>query len=205
MLLNCGVGKTFESRFDCTEIKLVNPKGNQSWIVVRTDAKAETPILWPPDAKTWLFRKDPAARKDWRQEEKGMKEDEMVGWYQQLYGHEFEQALGVSDRQGSLACFSPWGHCVGHDWVTELNWKWYHRLPGDMLQSKFCFIFPNSYWSPKTLCNGINIRRLGLWEIIRLKWGHEGGTPRWVSSLIKNDTVFPSLLFPSPCKDIAGR
>ena len=86
-----------------------------------TDAEAEAPILWPPDTKNWLTGEEPDAGKDWRQE-KGMTEDEMVGWHHQLDGHEFEQALGVGDGQGGLACCSPWGHRVGHDWVTELNW-----------------------------------------------------------------------------------
>ena len=86
-------------------------KGNQSWIFIgRIDAAAEAPILWSPNAKSSLLRKDPDARKDWRQEEKGMTEDEMVGWHHRLNGHEFEQAPGDGDRQGSLACCSPWGH-----------------------------------------------------------------------------------------------
>ena len=83
--------KTLESPLDCKEIQPVNPKGNQSWVLIgRTDAEAETPILWPPDAKNWLFGKDPNGRKDWRQEEKEMTEDEMIGWHHWLYGHEFE-------------------------------------------------------------------------------------------------------------------
>ena len=101
--------KTLESTWECKEIQPVNPKGNQSWLFTgRTDA--ETPILWPPDGKTWLTGKDRNGGKDWRQEEKGMTEDEMVGWHYQLNGHEFEQALGVGDGQGDLACCSPWGH-----------------------------------------------------------------------------------------------
>ena len=85
-----------------------NPKGNQSWIFIgRTDAEA--PMLWPPDAKNWLIGKDPDAGKDWGQEEKGMTEDELVGWHYRLDGHEFEQAPGVGDGQGSLTCCSPWG------------------------------------------------------------------------------------------------
>ena len=88
----------------------VHPKGNQSWIFIgRTDAETETPILWPPDAKNWLKWKDPDARKDWRKEEKRMIENEMVGWHHQLKGHEFKEALGVGDGQGSLVCCSPWG------------------------------------------------------------------------------------------------
>ena len=83
--------KTLESPLDCKEIQLVHPKGNQSWMFIgRTDAEAEIPILWPPDAKNWLIRKDPDAVKDWRQEEKGMTEDEMIGWHHRLFGHEFE-------------------------------------------------------------------------------------------------------------------
>ena len=93
------------------EIKLVNLKGNQSWMFIgRTDVEAEAPILWPPDVKNWLIGKDPDAVEDWEQEEKGVTEDEMVGWHHWLDRHEFEQALGVGDGQGSLACSSPWGH-----------------------------------------------------------------------------------------------
>ena len=103
------VEKTLESPWDCKEIQPVHPKGNQSWIFIgRTDAEAETPILWPPDAKDWLTGKDPGAGKDWRREEKGTTEDEMVGWHHWLNGHEFEWALRVDDRQGSLACCNPW-------------------------------------------------------------------------------------------------
>ena len=113
--------KTPESPLGYKEIKLVHPKGNQSWIFIgRTDAEAETPILWQPDAKSWLIRKDPDAGKDWGQEEKGMTEDEMVGWHHGLDRHEFEQAPGVGDEQGSLACCSPWGHKKSD--TTELNW-----------------------------------------------------------------------------------
>ena len=108
----------------CKDIKTVSPKGNQSWIFIgRTDAEAETPTLWPPDAKNWLIGKDPDAEKDWRWEEKGTTEDEMVGWHHWLYRHEFEQTPGVGDGQGSLMCRSPWGlQRVGHDWVTGLSW-----------------------------------------------------------------------------------
>ena len=114
--------KTLESPLDCKEIQPVYSKGNQSWIFIgRTDAEAETPILWPPDAKNWLIWEDPFAGKDWRQEEKGMTEDEMVGWHHQLDGHEFEQVLGVGDGQGGLACCSPWG-CKDSDMTEWLNW-----------------------------------------------------------------------------------
>ena len=82
----------------------------------------QIPILWPPVAKNWLIGKDPEAGKDWRQEEKGSTEDEMVGWHHQLNEHEFKQTLGVSDGQGGLACCSSWDRKVRHDWATELNW-----------------------------------------------------------------------------------
>ena len=117
--------KTLESPLDCKKIKPVHPKGNQSWIIIgRTDVKVETPILWPPDMKSWLVWKDPDAGKDWGQEEKGTTEDQMFGWHHQLNGHECEQALGGGDGQGSLVCCSPWG-CKDCDrteplW-TELN------------------------------------------------------------------------------------
>ena len=95
MLLNCDVEKTLESPLGCKEIQPVHPKGNQSWIFIeRTDAEAETPVLWPPDAKNWPIGKDPDTGKDWRREEKETTEDEIVGWHHQLKGHEFEQALG---------------------------------------------------------------------------------------------------------------
>ena len=114
--------KTLESPLHSKEIIPVNLKGNLPWIFIgRTDAEAEAPILWPPDVKNWLTRKDPDAGKDGRQEEKGMTEDEMVGWHHWLNAHEFEQALGVSDGQGGLACCSPWGHKES-DTTEWLNW-----------------------------------------------------------------------------------
>ena len=102
--------------------KLEISSGNQSWIFTgRTDAEAETPILWPSGMKNWFTGKDPDARKDWRQEEKGTTEDEMVGWHHRLNGLEFEQTLGVGDGQGSLACCSPWGSKES-DTTEWLNW-----------------------------------------------------------------------------------
>ena len=101
--------KTLESPLDCKEIQPVHPKENQSWIFIWS-SDVEAPILWPADRKNWLIWKDPDAGKGWRQEEeKGMTEDEMVGWHHQLDGHEFEQAQGVGDGQGSTACCSTWG------------------------------------------------------------------------------------------------
>ena len=102
--------KILESPWDWNEIKSVHSKGIQSWIfIARTDAEAETPILWPPDVRSWVTEKDPDAGKDWRQEEKGMTEDEMVGWHHRLNGHEFEEAPGDGEWQGSLVGCSPWG------------------------------------------------------------------------------------------------
>ena len=110
----------------CKEIKPVNPKGNQPWILIgRTKAEAEAPMLWPPHANSRLIGKDHDAGKDWRQEEKGTTEGEMVGWHHPFNGHEFEQTLGDSEGQRSLACcmqFMGW-QIVRHDWVSEdHNW-----------------------------------------------------------------------------------
>ena len=111
---------TLESPLGSKEIQPVHSKGNQSWIFIgRTDTEAT--ILWPPDAKNWLIGKDPDAGKGWRQEEKGTTEDEMVGWHHGLYGHEFEQSLGVGYGQGGPACCSTWG-CKELDMTEGLNW-----------------------------------------------------------------------------------
>ena len=117
MLSNLVLEMTLESPLDRKEIKPVNPKGNQSWIFIgRTDAEA--PILWPPDVKNWLTGKDPDAGKNWRQEGKGTTEDEMVGRHHWLNRHEFEQAPGVDDGQGSLVCCSPWGF-KSQTWLSD--------------------------------------------------------------------------------------
>ena len=123
--------KTLESPIDSKEIQSINPKENQSWIFIgRTDAEAETLILWLPDAKNGFIRNYPDMGQDWRQEEKGTTEDEMVGCHHQLNGHEFEQAPGVSDGQGSLACCSPWGlkesdmtEWLGHTHTHTHGWN----------------------------------------------------------------------------------
>ena len=111
--------KTLQSTWHCKEIQPVNPKGNQSWIFIgRTDDEAEALILWPPDVKNWLIGKNPDEGKNWRQE-KGMTEDEMVGWHHWVNEHEFEQTPRDGEGQGSLACYSPWGHRARHYWVTK--------------------------------------------------------------------------------------
>ena len=114
--------KTLESPLDCKEIQPVHPKGNQSLIFIgRTAVEAKTPILWLPDGKSWLIWKDHDAGKDWGQEEKGMTEDEMVGWHHWLNGRGFGKTLGVGDGQGGLVCFGLWGHKKSD--ITEwLNW-----------------------------------------------------------------------------------
>ena len=111
--------KTLESPLGCNEIKSVNPKENQSWIFIGR-ANAEAPILWPLDAKNWLTGKDPEAGKQWRQEEKRMTEDEIIRWHHQLNAREFEQAPGIGDRLGSLACCSSWRH-KSWTWVNDWN------------------------------------------------------------------------------------
>ena len=114
--------KTLESPLGCKEIQPVQPKGDQSWIFIgRTDVEAETPILWPPDAKSWLIWKDPHSGKDWGQEEKGMTEDETVGWHHWHNGHEFGWTPGADDGQGGLACCVSWGHKES-DTTERLNW-----------------------------------------------------------------------------------
>ena len=125
--------KTLESPWNSKEIKPVNPKGKQPWIFIgRTDAKAEAPILWPPDAKNGLTGENPDAGKDWGREAKRMTEDEMVVWHHQLYGHEFEQAPGVGEGQGRLVCCSPRSRKESDmtEWLnwTELNWLCFSKV-----------------------------------------------------------------------------
>ena len=113
--------KTLVSPLDCKEIQPVHPKGDQPWVFFgRTDAEAETPILWLPVVKSWLIGKDPDAGRDWGQEEKGMTEDEMAGWHHRLNEHEFGWTLGVGDGQGGLACCGSWG-CKESNTTEWLN------------------------------------------------------------------------------------
>ena len=114
--------KTLESPLDCKEIQPLHSKGDQSWVFFgRNDFEAETPVLWPPHAKSWLIGKDSDARRDWGQEEKGTKEDEMAGWHHRPDGREFEWTPGVGDGQGGLACCNSWG-CKEPDTTERLNW-----------------------------------------------------------------------------------
>ena len=121
------LAKTFESSLGCKDIKPINPKGNQSWILIRS-TDAEAPILWPPDANSWLISKDPDAGKDRRQEE-----DKMVGYHHQLSGHEFEQALEDDERQGSLVCCSPCS-CKESDTTEWLNWLNFYQCQSNSLK-----------------------------------------------------------------------
>jgi len=120
MLLNCDVGEDSWESLDCKEIKPVNPKGNQSWIFIeQTDDEAESPVFWPPVVKNQLIRKDPDAGKDWRQEEKGTTEDEIIGWCHWLNGHEFQQPLEmVKDKEAWLAA----NHRVTESCTWLSNW-----------------------------------------------------------------------------------
>ena len=114
--------KTLESPLDCKEIQPVHPKGDQSCAFIgRTDVDVETPVLWPPDVKSWLIWKDPDAGKDWRQEEKETTQDEVVGWHHRFNGHEFEWTPEVGDGQRGLVCCSPWGRNE-LDMTEWLNW-----------------------------------------------------------------------------------
>ena len=114
--------KTLESPLNCKEIQPVHSEGDQSWVFIgRTDLEAETPIIWPPDVKSWLIWKDPDAGKDWVQEEKGMTEYEMAGWHHRLDGRESEWTPGVGDPQGGLACFDSWG-LKESDTTEQLSW-----------------------------------------------------------------------------------
>ena len=144
---NLVLEKTLESPLDCKEVQLVHPKGNQLWMFIgRTDVEAEIPIIWPLDANSWLIWKDPDAGKDWRQEEKGMIDDEIVGWHDRLNGHEFwvnSRSWWWTGRPGVLRFTGL--QRVGHDWATELNWcQLYLHKPGEKRESlkRFYCIWP---------------------------------------------------------------
>ena len=186
--------KTVESPLDCKEIQPVHPNGNQSWIFIgRTDGEAETPVLWPPDVKNWLIWKNPDARKDWRWEEKGTTEGEMVGWHHRLNGHEFEQALGVGDGQGGLARCSPWGRRES-DMAEWQNWT---ELTIFSWMKKFLFNLANLNHSLITLhfliyfflhineadkMSWLPLRKMNLITIILTKWIYLTVFPKlWVN------------------------
>ena len=126
--------KTLESPLDCKEIQPVHPKGDHSWVVIgKTDAEAETPILWPPDVKSWLIGKDSDAGRDWRQEEKGTTEDEITGWHHRLDGGDSRWTLGVGDGQGGLVCCDSWvakRRTWLNDWteLTEFKYRYFYII-----------------------------------------------------------------------------
>ena len=143
--------KTLESPLDCKEIQPVHPKGDQSWVFIgRADIEAETPILWPPDVKSWLIGKYPDSGKDWEQEEKGMTEDEMVGWHHWLDEHGFGWTPGVGDGQGGLACCDSWSHQES-DWTERLNWTEQNELS---YKKEELQMYKTSLWVPadKSIC-----------------------------------------------------
>ena len=147
--------KTLESPLDFEEIKLVNPIGYQPWIFIgRTDAEAEAPILWPPDAKNQLIGEDPDTWKDWRQKEKSVAEDEMVEWHHWLNRHEFEQTPRHSEGQRSLVGYSPWGH-TDSDTTEQLNNN--YPLP----------LNPKSGWTPWLVFDQQNVDK---WCCMTSRW-----------------------------------
>ena len=134
--------KTLESPLECKEIQPVHSKGDQSWVFFgRTDAKAETPILWPPDAKNWLTRKDPDAGKDWGQEEKGTTEDEMAGW---TWVWVNPRSWWWTGRPGVLQSMR--SQRVGHDWATELNWGVFLIVIDWPLERCYWYLLPRDQW-----------------------------------------------------------
>ena len=137
MLWTVVLEKTLENPLDCRKIQPVHPKGDQSWVFIgRTDAKAETPILWPPHAKSWLIGKDSDIGRDWGQEEKGMTEDEMAGWHHRLDAYEFGWTLGVGDGQGGLACWDSWSRKES-DTTEQMNWIENYKLLSHLSFAQF--------------------------------------------------------------------
>ena len=152
--------ESLESPLDCKEIQPAHPKGYQSWVFIgRADFEAETPILWPPDVKSWLIWKDPDAGKDWEQEEKDTIEDEMVGWHHRLNGHGFGSTPGVGDGQGGLACCLSWGRKES-DTTEWLNWT----KPGRQRDKVSSVKRASWIWKPR------GIIQTGLFEEIAGFW-----------------------------------
>ena len=188
--------KTLESSLDCKEIQLVNPKGDQSWVFIgRTHAEAETPVLWPPHAKSWLIGKDLDDGRDWGQEEEGTTEDEMAGWHHQLDGHEFEWTPGVGDGQRGLVCCNSWGRKSQtrlSDW-TELNW-WPTR-PSRMNTIKRCPFHHRWLKCKSRKSRGILTVRCGL------RVQNEAGQ-RLTEFCQKNEHVIANTLFHQPKRQL---
>ena len=156
----------FESPLDCREIQPVHSKGDQPWdFFGRNDAKAETPVFWPPHSKSWLIGKDSDAGRDWGQEEKGMTEGEMAGWHHWLDGCESWWTPGVGDGQGGLACCDSWGCRVGHHWATELNWCFLNVIFFDII-----WVFPDGSEDKESTCN---VGDPGLIQVGKIPWRRE--------------------------------
>ena len=198
--------KILESPLDCKEIQPVHPKGNQSWLFTgRTDAKAKAPIVWPPDAKSHLIRKDPDAGKDWRQKENRTTEDEMVRWHYRLNGHKFDQAPGYVEGQGGLLCCNPWGHkeLDMSEWLNN-NHKASAGWPKDGALYSFWALDTGSSFLikfPSIFCHHIH-NTANLWIEHKQKWDgktHNSvgrGLIPWIDWLIHQYNIYqaPNLL-----------
>ena len=190
MLLNCGVGEDSRESLDCKEVQPVHPKGDQSWLFIgRTDVEAETPILWPPDMKSWLIWRDPDAGKDSGQEEKRMTEDEMVGWHHLLHGHRCGWTLGIGDGQGGLACCGSWS--LSHkelDMTELLNWTELNLWPGC---NSGVLWRTSSFWSSMEgtvkgqISWKINSSSYICWVVRSLSWQLQRQTGRYESQLLR--------------------
>ena len=173
----------FESPLDCKEINSVHPKGNQPWIFIgRNDAEADAPVLWPPDAKSRLIGKVPDAWKDWGQEEKGTTQDEMVGLHHWLDEHEFEQAPGVGDGQGRLACCSPWGHKKS-DTTEQLNDNSFEGLRCFIIKWFFIIWMIRSSEALFQYTQTFSCSHACLSHLQR--WARQGLCPLWAYSLLR--------------------
>ena len=189
--------KTVESPLDCKKIQPVHPKGDQSWVFNgRTDTEAETPILWPPHAKSWLIWKDLDAGKDWGQEEKGTVENEMVGWHHRCNGHRFGWTLGVGDGQGGLVCSSSWGFKES-DMTEWLSWTELIPLPSLLDPDSWDGIILLSPCYGACFCHLISFPSLPLISKFRAQYSTRHILIQWSSSYKVHPTKEFSDLMPS--------
>ena len=197
--------RRLESPLDFKEIKPVNPEGNQSWIFIGTDAEAEAPILWPPDSKSWLIRKDPDAGEVWRQE-KGTTDEEMVGWHHRLNGHEFEQAPADFEGQGSLAWWGSWGpkELDMTEWLNKKSSLWLSILTVHF----FLFAVPGRVPAGHCILGYLDLGfRVKFSKCVTLTWGLqvERGVIRLLIVMstpfckIQWQNCSIQLRYPSPC------
>ena len=192
MLLKCGVGEDSWESLGLQpvhpEIQPVHPKGDHSWVFIgRTDVEAETPILWPPDMKSWLIWRDSDAGTDSGQEEKRMTEDEMVGWHHLLHGHRCGWTLGIGDGQGGLACCGSWSH-KELDMTELLNWTELNLWPGC---NSGVLWRTSSFWSSMEgtvkgqISWKINSSSYICWVVRSLSWQLQRQTGRYESQLLR--------------------